>query len=47
MSRPWHAWIATQRVEGLGPLKISAELGIKVFVFNDPEGYQIELQSVA
>ncbi len=43
----WHAWIATQRVEGLGPLKISAELGIKVFVFNDPEGYQIEIQSVA
>jgi predicted enzyme related to lactoylglutathione lyase len=42
----WHAWVATQSVEGLRGPKISTELGIKVFVFNDPEGYQIEVQSV-
>ncbi len=43
----WHAWIAAQEVEGLGPLRTNSELGIRVFVFNDPEGYQIEMQSVA
>jgi lactoylglutathione lyase len=42
----WHAWILTQGVEGLWGPKINTELKIKVFVFNDPEGYQIEVQSV-
>ncbi len=42
----WHAWIASQAVTGLGDLRTSSELGIRVFVFNDPEGYQIEMQSV-
>ncbi len=42
----WHAWVSTQGVEGLRGPKINAELKIKVFVFNDPEGYQIEVQSV-
>lgn len=42
----WYAWVATQGVEGLRGPKISTELKIKVFVFNDPEGYQIEVQSV-
>jgi lactoylglutathione lyase len=42
----WYAWIAAQGVEGLRGPRISTELKIKVFVFNDPEGYQIEIQSV-
>ena len=42
----WYAWVASQGVEGLRGPKISTELKIKVFVFNDPEGYQIEVQSV-
>ncbi len=43
----WHAWVASQGVASLGPLRTNAELGISVFVFDDPEGYQIEIQSVA
>jgi predicted enzyme related to lactoylglutathione lyase len=43
----WRAWVASCGVDGLGALKTNRELGIKVFVFNDPEGYQIEIQSVA
>lgn len=41
----WHAWIATQNVDGLVEPRDSDELGIRAFVFNDTEGYQIEVQT--
>lgn len=41
----WHAWVASQGVDGLTPAKSSTALRIRAFVFNDPEGYQIEVQS--
>ena len=41
----WHAWVESQNVEGLTETKSSAALRIRAFVFNDPEGYQIEVQS--
>lgn len=41
----WHTWVESQGVEGLTPAKSSAALQIRAFVFNDPEGYQIEVQS--
>lgn len=42
----WHAWIATRDVTGLTAPRDGEELGIRAFVFLDPEGYQIEIQSV-
>ena len=42
----WHRWIASCAVQGLTSPKSNSQLGIKAFVFNDPEGYQIEVQSV-
>ncbi|NBN65043.1 VOC family protein [Microvirga tunisiensis] len=42
----WHAWAASCNVTGLSAPKDSPSLGIRAFVFNDPEGYQIEIQSV-
>ncbi len=41
----WHAWISTQNVTGLRGPRSNTELKIRAFVFNDPEGYQIEIQS--
>lgn len=41
----WHAWAASQNVDGLTAPRDSAELGIRAFVMNDPEGYQIEVQT--
>lgn len=41
----WHAWISTQNVEALTTPRTNGPLGIRAFVFNDPEGYQIEVQS--
>ncbi|MGB4826554.1 MAG: VOC family protein [Paracoccaceae bacterium] len=41
----WHAWAKSQGVDGLTEAKSSAALRIRAFVFNDPEGYQIEVQS--
>lgn len=42
----WHAWAAAQGVAGLTAPRNSPALGIRAFVFNDPEGYQIEVQAV-
>ncbi|WP_106751224.1 VOC family protein [Pannonibacter carbonis] len=42
----WHAWAASCNVTCLSAPKDSPSLGIRAFVFNDPEGYQIEIQSV-
>jgi predicted enzyme related to lactoylglutathione lyase len=41
----WHAWIASQGVAGLSAVKQNDALGIRAFVFEDPEGYQIEVQT--
>jgi lactoylglutathione lyase len=41
----WYAWVAAQGVADLRGPKIISDLKIKVFVFSDPEGYQIEIQS--
>lgn len=41
----WHAWITTQNVDALTSPRSNDTLGIRAFVFNDPEGYQIEIQS--
>lgn len=42
----WHAWVASQDVAGLTDPRDNTALGIRAFVFNDPEGHQIEVQSV-
>jgi predicted enzyme related to lactoylglutathione lyase len=41
----WHAWASANDVDGLTEPRDSAELGIRAFVMNDPEGYQIEVQT--
>jgi predicted enzyme related to lactoylglutathione lyase len=41
----WHAWAAANDVPGLTAPRDSEELGIRAFVMNDPEGYQIEVQT--
>jgi predicted enzyme related to lactoylglutathione lyase len=41
----WHRYLVARGVAILkGPLDIEA-LGIRAFVFNDPEGYQLEIQT--
>lgn len=42
----WHGYLAARNVTGLTEPKDSASLGIRAFVLEDPEGYQIEVQSV-
>jgi predicted enzyme related to lactoylglutathione lyase len=42
----WHVWVDAQNVANLTSPRDSAQLGIRAFVFDDPEGYQIEIQSV-
>jgi predicted enzyme related to lactoylglutathione lyase len=41
----WYAWAQAREVQGLSNMFDSAELGIRAFVMNDPEGYQIEVQT--
>ena len=41
----WYAWAAQNAVPGLSKMFDSTELGIRAFVMNDPEGYQIEVQT--
>jgi predicted enzyme related to lactoylglutathione lyase len=41
----WHAWIAAQGAQGLSAVRQNDALGIRAFVFDDPEGYQIEVQT--
>lgn len=41
----WHAWVVSQGVAVTKGPKTVPELKIRVFVLNDPEGYQIEIQS--
>lgn len=41
----WYAYIESVGVSVLRPPRSNQELKIRAFVFNDPEGYQIEIQS--
>ena len=42
----WHSWAASCGVDALTAPRDGEELGIRAFVLADPEGYQIEVQSV-
>ena len=41
----WYAYAEEEALDGLSELFVNDALGIRAFVFNDPEGYQIEIQS--
>lgn len=41
----WYDYLKACRVSNLSELFVNDGLGIRAFVFNDPEGYQIEMQS--
>jgi lactoylglutathione lyase len=41
----WHRYLSSQNAIGLTEPKDSVSLGIRAFVLEDPEGYQIEVQS--
>ena len=41
----WYAWAEAQGVPNLSKMFESAHLGIRAFVFEDPEGHQIEIQT--
>ena len=41
----WYAYAQAKGLDGLSELFVNDEIGIRAFVFNDPEGYQIEIQS--
>jgi len=41
----WYGYASDEQLNNLSDLFINDEIGIRAFVFNDPEGYQIEIQS--
>ena len=41
----WYDWAKATGLPNLGQMFQNDEIGIRAFVFNDPEGYQIEVQS--
>ena len=41
----WYAYAEAKALDNLSDLFVNDALGIRAFVFNDPEGYQIEVQS--
>mgnify|MGYP001795622411 CR=1 FL=1 len=41
----WYDYAKEQGLDALSDLFVNDEIGIRAFVFNDPEGYQIEIQS--
>ncbi len=41
----WHRYLAAHKVPALTEPKVSVSLGIRAFVLEDPEGYQIEVQT--
>lgn len=41
----WHGWAAARGVANLSDMFENESLGIRAFVFEDPEGYQIEVQT--
>ena len=40
-----YAYAQDKALDALSELFVNEEIGIRAFVFNDPEGYQIEIQS--
>lgn len=41
----WYAYAQSENFVGLSKLFENDQLGIRAFVFDDPEGYQIEIQT--
>ncbi len=41
----WFAYAQAQALPDLSKLFVNESIGIRAFVFTDPEGYQIEIQS--
>ncbi len=41
----WYSYAQEEALDGLSELFINEEIGIRAFVFNDPEGYQVEIQT--
>jgi catechol 2,3-dioxygenase-like lactoylglutathione lyase family enzyme len=41
----WYAWAESAGLQDLSRLFVNDAIGIRAFVFRDPEGYQIEVQS--
>ena len=41
----WYEWATDNALDGLSQMFHKDEIGIRAFVFRDPEGYQIEVQS--
>ena len=41
----WYAYAKAKQLDSLSQLFVNDEIGIQAFVFNDPEGYQIEIQT--
>jgi catechol 2,3-dioxygenase-like lactoylglutathione lyase family enzyme len=41
----WYAWAEKAGLDELSQLFVNDTIGIRAFVFRDPEGYQIEVQS--
>jgi len=41
----WYDYAHSVGLDNLSELFVNNEIGIRAFVFNDPEGYQIEIQS--
>lgn len=41
----WYAYATELALPALSKLFVNEALGIRAFVFNDPEGYQLEIQS--
>lgn len=41
----WYAYATELALPTLSKLFVNEALGIRAFVFNDPEGYQLEIQS--
>ena len=41
----WYAWAQSEGLPNLSEMFQNDGIGIRAFVFNDPEGYQIEVQT--
>lgn len=41
----WYAYAQDRELSNLSKLFVNDKIGIRAFVLNDPEGYQIEIQS--
>ena len=41
----WYDYAQARAITNLSKLFVNDNLGIRAFVFEDPEGYQIEIQS--